>query len=334
MMFLLVVCVMLVAVASVLEYPSLQGTWEVYDGTEMVYQIPEYPKGVLVVAHGCSHSATDWWPKISKCVKCTGLPVEMTLVREGLRRDLIVVAVSSTNRNHKCWTHQDTKLVTKVINHIYERYLRSDYSIPLYLLGASSGGTFVGQFALGNPDLQPKVRAAVVQISAIHKPLQVPVLFNLMEKDVDLITMVGSKKQTQYKGGYKILISPTLSINASYFYDHGAVQSAAVSESVQKALLKGGFLNKNTLHLLEDPRHSPWRNVRSTIVFLIFRKHSLSLSVIQCNVCPSQVIAPLGLEDSLVADASPISEVLNMAWAGHEITDQHLKEVRGCSVAF
>ena len=34
-----------------------------------------------------------------------------------------------------------------------------------------------------------------------------------------------------------------------------------------------------------------------------------------------------GHVDMLVADASPISEVLNMAWAGHEITDEYLKEV-------
>ena len=32
--------------------------------------------------------------------------------------------------------------------------------------------------------------------------------------------------------------------------------------------------------------------------------------------------------DSLQADASPISEVLNMAWAAHEITDEYLSEVR------
>lgn len=34
-----------------------------------------------------------------------------------------------------------------------------------------------------------------------------------------------------------------------------------------------------------------------------------------------------GPADSLVPDSSPISEVLNMAWAGHEITDEYLQEV-------
>ena len=30
--------------------------------------------------------------------------------------------------------------------------------------------------------------------------------------------------------------------------------------------------------------------------------------------------------DSLVADASPVSEILNAAWARHEFTDAHLEE--------
>lgn len=33
------------------------------------------------------------------------------------------------------------------------------------------------------------------------------------------------------------------------------------------------------------------------------------------------------LEDTLVADSSPISELLNMAWAFHEITDENIREV-------
>ena len=39
---------------------------------------------------------------------------------------------------------------------IFDR--RESESFELFnILGASSGGTFVGQFALGNPDLQPDV---------------------------------------------------------------------------------------------------------------------------------------------------------------------------------
>jgi len=262
MILFLVICLAAATLACALESRAgLQGSWEAYEGTELVYQIPEVPRAVLLVAHGCSHSATDWWPKSKKCPKCIGLPVEVNIVSEGLRRNFIVLAMSSTNRNHKCWTPQDIKPVTKAINHLYERYLNLDYSAPLYLLGASSGGTFVGQFASGNPELLPKVRAVCVQISNVHKPLHVPVLFNLMEKDIDLITMVRAKKQTQYKGGFKILISPTLPVTAAFFHEHGAVQTAALSESVFRALLKGGFLNKDTLQLAEDPRHSQWRKV-------------------------------------------------------------------------
>ena len=40
-----------------------------------------------------------------------------------------------------------------------------------------------------------------------------------------------------------------------------------------------------------------------------------------------------GYADSLKADASPLSEVLNLAWAMHEITDEYLTEVNGSSTS-
>jgi hypothetical protein len=32
--------------------------------------------------------------------------------------------------------------------------------------------------------------------------------------------------------------------------------------------------------------------------------------------------------DSLIADESPISELMNVAWSSHEITDERIDEVR------
>lgn len=260
--FLLWLCLFEAAFSISLEKIELKGNWENFDGVEIVYQLPpkeKTPTGVLFVAHGCSHSSTDWWPKSTACPKCIGLP---TIVTEGLRRNLLVIGISSSNRNHKCWTHQDIKPVTKAINYIYKSYLNTDLTVPLFLLGASSGGAFAGLFGLGNSELLPQVRAVCVQISAIHKTLSVPVLFNLMEKDRDTIAMVEEKKATQYPGGYKILISPALPITATFFSEHSAVRSAKDSESIQKALLNAGYLNKETLHLLDDPRRSDWRSVR------------------------------------------------------------------------
>jgi hypothetical protein len=62
------------------------------------------PEGVLFVAHGCNHAATDWLPKSDACPRCTGLPEETNITRTALRRGIAVVAVSSAaRRSHRCW---------------------------------------------------------------------------------------------------------------------------------------------------------------------------------------------------------------------------------------
>ena len=33
------------------------------------------PNGVLLLFHGCSHSAKDWWTATPNCPNCTGIPL-------------------------------------------------------------------------------------------------------------------------------------------------------------------------------------------------------------------------------------------------------------------
>jgi len=75
------------------------------ESIEMVYQLPPVSpiKGVLALFHGCSHRATDFWPASDSCKKCIGLPVERTIALAALRRGLAVLAISSSNSEHKCW---------------------------------------------------------------------------------------------------------------------------------------------------------------------------------------------------------------------------------------
>jgi hypothetical protein len=52
--------------------PLLNGTYELLkvgesDSVELVYQAPDNATAVLLLAHGCSHSATDWWPRGAHC---------------------------------------------------------------------------------------------------------------------------------------------------------------------------------------------------------------------------------------------------------------------------
>lgn len=45
---------------------------QVINNTEVVWQAPMSPKGVLFIAHGCNHGAVDFWPKHDDCPKCIG----------------------------------------------------------------------------------------------------------------------------------------------------------------------------------------------------------------------------------------------------------------------
>ena len=70
---------------------------------EVLWELPPSPQGVLFVAHGCSHSGSDFWPKSGRCMHCLALPEEMRVREAALARGYAVVAVSSYNRETMCW---------------------------------------------------------------------------------------------------------------------------------------------------------------------------------------------------------------------------------------
>lgn len=251
----------LLVLAVAVSCANLGGVYDVLDGTEYVYQLPPAQiHGVLFAAHGCSHSSTDWWPRSDLCTKCTGLPVEKSIVREALKRNLLVIAVSAQNRDHKCWSSGDIATASSVINRIYKTKLNSDYSLPLYLLGASSGGSFVGILPKSKT-LKPKVSAVCVQISAVRDHLNVPVLFVLMRQDEYTMSMVQDRADHGYYPTHKTLVCEPKPITPGYFAAHGAVRSVMESEIIQRTLLENGFLVPDSLLLREDPRISHWRQV-------------------------------------------------------------------------
>jgi len=54
----------------------------------------EQLKGVAFYAHGCSHTAFDFWPKSAQCQQCVGLPEDKRLTRAALARGYAVIAVT------------------------------------------------------------------------------------------------------------------------------------------------------------------------------------------------------------------------------------------------
>jgi hypothetical protein len=103
---------------------------------------------------------------------------------------------------------------------------------------------------------------------------------------------------------YTQLICNPKPLVPSFFNDHGSALSQDDSVKAVQALKDAGYLDEKGM-LKDDPRMSDWRTV---------------LAKALPHIVPAK--------DTLVADASPVSELLNLAWALHEITDEYIDEVR------
>lgn len=122
---------------------QLHPTVEFRNGTDVIWQIPESPKAVLFLAHGCNGRAINFWDQSLECPDCVGLPEERLLVLNGLAHRFAVVTISSAGR---CWgLNEEVLIIKNIINWwISERKLEK---LPLVALGASSGGYFVSVLA-------------------------------------------------------------------------------------------------------------------------------------------------------------------------------------------
>ena len=228
--------------------------------TEYLYEIPSQTiKGVVFLAHGCSHSATDWWISSSDCPNCIGLPIERSIVQSVLSHGYIALAISSRDRQSKCWSQKDGKRVADIISHLYHTVLNDDFTLSLHMIGASSGGSFVGYLARSRLT-RPLVSSLAIQIMGDAAPVNLPpTLFLLMSKDI--YTMERVKQSINDCSNCNILPCREVALYPNYFHDrsHGVI-STAISNAIFNALNNAGYLTLGYI-LKEEPRSSSWREV-------------------------------------------------------------------------
>eukprot|EP00899_Mesostigma_viride_P008464 jgi/Mesvir1/17619/Mv08845-RA.1 len=274
---------------------------EVIAGAEVVWARPTVrPSAVLFLAHGCSHQATDFIDKSDGCPHCLGLPIEKAMFYSALARGYLVLAVSSQHRPSGCWLlgedSADVASVTSVISTLRER--EGVAHVPLFALGASSGGAFVSALPLHMP-----VDAVVVQIMrAVRqdntKPAYggapyPPVLFVTMQRDVRTTHIVNQQAEILVSAGRKadVIVVPPMRLTPDFFSERIEGFPRASSQAIHDALLASGLLDEEGF-LTTDPRRSRWRD--------------------------SVLLAVPELHGSLKPDASPVSELMNRAYAMHE----------------
>jgi hypothetical protein len=285
--------------------PSLESL----DGAEFMYEVPDSPKFTLFFAHGCSHSATDFWAATPSCPQCLGLPEEVRLTKAALRASAAVVAISSEDRAaSRCWSFQvDGPRVRKVLSSFRERHDLS--SLPLVALGASSGGAFVLQLASMVPMAAVISQIMAIPPSLLNEPMP-PTLFVHMPRDQRTASYVHKnvKRIRSFSGGHAqhLEVHPQKP-TAAFFTERIDRLSHDAAKMLHAALQRASLLDADG-YLADDPRHTPWRDA--------IRSSGALSARLPGSATP-------GAPDSLRADESAVAEALNVAWAMHEIVSDH-----------
>lgn len=285
---------------------ELQGTLvTAKDGTQVVFQRAESPRGAILFFHGCSHSATDFFPAGTGCHTCLGLPEELHLVHLALSRGYSAITLSSTNRRHKCWQSghagesPDYDRVTSALE-VAQKHGAYSPSQPLYTSGASSGGFF----ATSLPARFNVKAAHAIVASAAHPDPTIPHAFTHMGlRDKRTAARVKHNIQGMQRRNVPTLefsVDP-LPINDAFLKAAFPHWNSRLITEVKNALVKNDIIDAGTGLLRLDPRRSNWRDA-------------------------VQYLGP-ELKDSFVADQSPLSEELNRAWGAHEMTADHFEKV-------
>lgn len=278
-------------------------------GQNLIIERVQQPKGVLLTFHGCSHSALDWWQPGPTCKACTGLPEETAIVRAAVARQYVVVAISSADQaGSRCWDVAPPPQQTVDVKHTVASIKALSQAeqwgdLPIYALGASSGGAMVALLPFF-----AELQGICVQImgvppsvyqdlnTAAARPFP-PTMFVHMPRDKRTAAAVAADVEALKAQGVATLEvkHEPVPLSGTFFSARIEDVSVQLSGQIFRAFKDGGLLDGKGL-LKADPRMTvdKWQAVLRDQV-------------------------PEAHNMSLEADRSPIFEVLNVAWAGHEI---------------
>ncbi|GER29210.1 acetyl-coenzyme A carboxylase carboxyltransferase subunit beta [Striga asiatica] len=263
---------------------------ELRNGTDFVWQIPDSPKAVLFLAHGCSGKAVNFWDKSPNCPNCIGLPEERLIVLHALARKFAVLAVSS---KEICWSLGDERLIVKDIIRWWTAKQKLD-KLPLFALGASSGGYFVS--VLAN---EMKFKSIALMIAeGVYSHLEITkdypsTLFVHMPKDGTRKWKIEKYLAVMREKGIDVaeVKCSEFPLMPHFFANRIPGVDFALSEKLFGVFKEKGFLDENG-YLRDDGRAIPWRTA----------------------IEERNIILP---DKSLV---NHIQEEMNLAFAYHEMT--------------
>ncbi|KAL2471226.1 hypothetical protein Adt_39362 [Abeliophyllum distichum] len=275
----------------------LDPTVEFRNGTDFIWQIPDSPKAVLFLAHGCNGRAANFWDKSPQCSNCVGLPEERLIVLQALARKFAVLAISSAGR---CWSLGEER---RVVKDIIESWVikQNLEKLPLFALGASSGGYFVSVLAR---DMRLRGITLMIAEGVLgHMEITTdypPILFVHMPKDetrrrrIEKYLIVLREKGVDV-AEIKCMEFP---LTPDFFANRIPGLDLTLSRKLFDLFKEKGFIDKNG-YMRDDGRTIPWKTA-------------------------------LEERDILLPDKSLVNQIqeeMNLAFAYHEMTSLQSQQI-------
>uniref|UniRef100_A0A2P2JGW7 Uncharacterized protein LOC105629532 isoform X1 n=1 Tax=Rhizophora mucronata TaxID=61149 RepID=A0A2P2JGW7_RHIMU len=270
---------------------------EFRNGTELVWQIPNSPKAVLFLAHGCNGRAVNFWDRSPSCPNCISLPEERLLVLHALHRQFAVITISSAGR---CWTFGQELFVVQSIMTWWLGRNKLE-KLPLVALGASSGGYFVSALAtrLRFSSIALMIAEGIFDQMDLTKDYP-PTLFVHMPKDLFRQQKISEFMDTMKNKGIKVAEIKCMEypLLPSLLADRIVGLEQIVSAKLFKLFRDRGFIDKKG-YLKRDGRATRWKEaVQNT------RNIELDRNLVQ-----------------------HVQEELNLAFAYHEMTSLQSEQI-------
>ena len=273
-------------------------TRESRNGTDVIWQIPDSPRAVLFLAHGCNGRAANFWDRSPKCSDCVGLPEERLIVLHSLARKFAVLTISSAGR---CWSFgEESLIVTEIIQWWIEK--NKFEKLPLVALGASSGGNFVSVLAtnLRFSSITLMIAEGMFGMIDITNDYP-PTLFVHMPKDRARKHRIAENMEILRNEGIDVaeVKSMEFPLSPYFFADRIPGIDKNISAELFGLLHEKGLINVKG-YMRKDGRATNWKNVLSENKIIFPDWHRF---------------------------VHHIQEELNLAFAYHEMTSLQLEQI-------
>ena len=302
----------------------------------------EVQKGLAILLHGCSHDGSDWFT----------LPEERRIVRLLLASGYSAVAFTSVDRDSGCWDNHwstnnvDVQRVIAALQSFITAHYPDGIHPPLFIMGASSGGTFASILARTVPTTaqciivspgsdkalltptthsaaQPYTEWSSAVLSGTDRLYSVPpTAWLYMVKDTHWASegkIAALRDSIQEKGkslGHRIaksaqgtLLLPVKQhpLTKSYMAERVDGWTAEMAALFYKLAHREGFVDRYD-YLIDSPRHS---GMAQYMVDMMAREVQGGEEV--------RAVVRSGL--------ASVGEELAVLWGEHEMTSEHMDEI-------